>query len=149
MITSCRRFFTAPRRNYGLKYVRVHPSSMGSTEIKSEVTRPLFKVADKFEAIFDLQRRFQTRMETTYDQAFITEMTLAAIVELTELVQETDWKSWKTPIGIQREKAVEEWADALHFFVNIGLALGLDADAAFDAYLAKNKENHARQDRGY
>ena len=118
-------------------------------ETKSETTRRLFRPNDKLEGIFDLQRRFQTRIGTEYDQAFITEMTLAAIVELTELVQETDWKSWKTPIGIQREKAVEEWADALHFFVNIGLALGLDADAAYDAYVAKNKENHRRQDSGY
>ncbi len=101
------------------------------------------------ERIFALQSVLQTRLGTTYDQAFITEMTLAAIVELTELIQETDWKSWKTPIGIQREKAIEEWADALHFFVNVGIALGLNAETAFYAYYSKNIENHKRQDRDY
>lgn len=104
---------------------------------------------DMLERIFDLQERLQERLGTEYDQAFITEMTLAAMVELGEFVQNTDWKSWKDPIGIQRKKAVDEWADVLHFVVNLGLAIGLDAETAFLAYVSKNKENHARQDRGY
>ncbi len=104
---------------------------------------------DKLEMIFDLQDQLQEHLGTTYNQAFITEMTLAAMVELAEFVQTTDWKSWKEPVGVKYEKAVGEWADILHFVVNLGLAIGLDADSAFLAYKMKNKENHARQDRGY
>ena len=39
--------------------------------------------------------------------------------------------------------------DMLHFFLNIALALGIDHDTLVSLYVTKNKENFARQDRGY
>jgi dimeric dUTPase (all-alpha-NTP-PPase superfamily) len=42
-----------------------------------------------------------------------------------------------------------EYADMLHFFVNIGLALGITGDDLEKLYVTKNKENFDRQNRGY
>ncbi len=121
----------------------------GAVRFKESAIWWVPEMRDKLSRIFGLQEDLQERLGTDYDQAFINQMTLAAIVELAEFVQNTDWKGWKTPIGLQREKAIEEWADALHFFVNLALAIGLDADTAFDAYARKNIINHQRQEKGY
>jgi len=36
-----------------------------------------------------------------------------------------------------------------HFLVSLAQTLGMTADDVFDAYVAKNKVNHQRQDSGY
>ena len=41
--------------------------------------------------------------------------TLAAIVELVELLQEIPWKSWAKPKSIDTQKVVHEFADVLAF----------------------------------
>lgn len=106
---------------------------------------------DRLSRIFELQKELQERMgeEPLFDQEFVKTMTLAAIVELAEFVQCTDWKPWKEPTGWKRDAAVEELVDAFHFVVNLALALGLTADELFEAYVKKNDENRRRQDEGY
>jgi NTP pyrophosphatase (non-canonical NTP hydrolase) len=42
-----------------------------------------------------------------------------------------------------------ELADVLHFLVSAMLHAGLDAEDILNEYEKKNKENHARQERGY
>ena len=77
--------------------------------------------------------------------------------ELHELLYEIPhFKPWKDYSGMSLfdsykswYKASKELIDMLHFFLNICLALGLDADNLYDMYMAKNKENHKRQDEGY
>jgi len=56
-------------------------------------------------------------------------------------------KTWKNEE--QREKVMEEYIDALHFFLNIALILNFSPEEIFEKYMEKNKENHNRQDRGY
>lgn len=66
------------------------------------------------------------------------------------------YKKWKDYSGMSEidralawDKVKLELVDALHFFVNLLLAAGFTAEEVLDMYLAKNNENHRRQDAGY
>lgn len=76
--------------------------------------------------------------------------------ELHEMLRELPYfKEWKHYILNssetieQLEKAQVEYIDALHFFINIGLALGLTPERITEIYARKNIGNHVRQDHGY
>lgn len=107
--------------------------------------------------MLDLQRDLQ-RVFNGYeleDQS--TELRIDNIVlnvfaltkELSELTDEIGWKPWATSRHINRERAVEELVDVWHFFMNIMLHLGVDAEELAAKYAAKNKINHRRQTDGY
>lgn len=79
-------------------------------------------------------------------------------LEFAELLERLPFKEWKTydpeaKTGFKdREQMLETWyeyADMLHFFVNIGLALGIDGNVLEKLYVTKNAENFNRQKRGY
>lgn len=79
-------------------------------------------------------------------------------MEMTELLERLPWKDWKTysPEALagftseeQRMETLFEYVDVLHFFMNVGLALGVDGDMLEKLYIIKNKENFDRQARGY
>ena len=63
------------------------------------------------------------------------------------------WKDYSGMTDLDRalawDKVKLELVDALHFFVNLLLAAGFTAEEVLDMYLAKNNENHRRQDAGY
>ena len=70
---------------------------------------------------------------------------LAIISELSEVMDEVNFKWWKNSKPIDEAALAEELADVLHFFISLCLHAGLDADALFDAYREKNRENFNRQ----
>ena len=47
------------------------------------------------------------------------------------------------------QNAKVEVVDLFHFLVSLAQTLGMTADDVFEAYIAKNKVNHQRQDSGY
>lgn len=71
------------------------------------------------------------------------------------------WKKWKAKYDSLRSEEISslshedrlelmfEVIDAAHFFNNVLLALGVDAETYFTLYYIKNAENIARQKRGY
>ena len=71
------------------------------------------------------------------------------------------WKKWKGKYEDLRAENIDslshedrlelmfEVIDAAHFFNNVLLALGVDAETYFTLYYIKNAENIARQKRGY
>lgn len=78
--------------------------------------------------------------------------------EFSELIERLPFKEWKTYTPEQlrgkmdQEMVLEIWyeyADMFHFFMNIGLALGIRGDDLEKLYVTKNKENFDRQNRGY
>lgn len=113
------------------------------------------------EVMFDKQLTLQKRLNNLPDfedrhstTEFIRKNILYTIDELSELCRELKhYKHWKNyddfNEAIRDTKANEEYIDAFHFFMNIGIALGMDAHDIFEVYLSKNKENHVRQDEGY
>lgn len=71
------------------------------------------------------------------------------------------WKNWKAKNLEMRAVKIKdmspedqleikfEMIDAVHFFINQLLALNITGEELFSLYYLKNKENFARQDRGY
>lgn len=110
------------------------------------------------------QREFQTRLDPNFDAmsvkdrvAFIKEHSIHLNQEVNEMLYELPYfKPWKdysalTDADEQRmlQKAKMELIDAWHFFMNMALGLGMSAEEFYVMYLAKNSENHRRQDAGY
>ncbi len=78
--------------------------------------------------------------------------------EFVELIERLPWKEWKTYSAEQlsgwtsKEQELEtkfEYVDMLHFFINLGLLIGISAEEVGQLYYLKNKENFDRQERGY
>lgn len=71
------------------------------------------------------------------------------------------WKYWKkdnvkatdmTVADLSKEDRLElfyEWIDGLHFYMNFAISIGMTAEDIVNLYMAKNAENHDRQNRGY
>lgn len=79
-------------------------------------------------------------------------------LEFSELLERLPFKEWKTYTpeqlhGIMTDKdhleLLYEYSDMFHFFINIGLALGIDGETLEKLYVTKNLENIERQKRGY
>ncbi len=105
---------------------------------------------DRLEHIFEMQHRFDSdltaRRGLDYDLGtWVQKEVLAILSELAELLDEVNFKWWKNPKPIDRERVKEELIDILHFFVSLCLKTGLSAEDVYRAYLAKNAENFRRQ----
>lgn len=79
-------------------------------------------------------------------------------LEMSELLERLPYKEWKTYTDAQKQgfeseehrlETFYEYIDVFHFFINIGLALGIDGDTFKRLYATKNKENFDRQKKGY
>lgn len=112
--------------------------------------------AYKLDDIFNRQEAFLLKLYKTKNldhlknnQQFINDMVLAAIVELTEVLNETAWKPWKQQQESNLNKFSQELADVLHFFINLCIAGGISAEEMYNQFIEKNMINHKRQDEGY
>ena len=76
---------------------------------------------------------------------------LAAVDELTEFLNEVQWKPWAKAQGaiFDRSAAVEELVDVMHFIANLLCTLGVDGDELSARYLEKMGVNARRQEDGY
>ena len=111
--------------------------------------------------MFKMQKAFQDRVDTRYKDpslkersAFLRDHTIFCEQELHEMLYEVPFfKHWKDYSNVDSEaaleKAKEELIDAWHFFMNISIGLGMDADEFYKRYLSKHKINIERQDNGY
>lgn len=119
---------------------------------------------DRLAEMLDTQAKFQYRLDNGFFAmsvkervAFIKEHSLHLNQEINEMLYELPFfKPWKDYSGMSVEeikgalyKAKMECVDAWHFFMNIMLALGFSHEEFYNMYMAKNKENHRRQDAGY
>lgn len=107
---------------------------------------------DKLETIFTMQRALNEDIITRRglhdisDEEWIQKQVLAMLSELSELLEEVNFKWWKNPRPVNRDAVKEELVDVLHFFVSMCLRAGMDAEDLFQRYLAKNEENYKRQE---
>lgn len=78
--------------------------------------------------------------------------------EFTEMLERLPFKEWKNYSAEQKSgftseehrlEVLYEYIDMFHFFMNMGLALGVDGETFKRLYATKNKENIDRQNRGY
>jgi len=88
---------------------------------------------------------------------YLKDQIIQLISELMEILDRLPQKHWKKypewdkgwPSEELRNETLFEYIDALHFFMNIGVVLGFSPEEIRAFYLAKNKENIDRQNRGY
>lgn len=109
--------------------------------------------------LLKIQAKLQERFNIISDndiQAYINMNILSIHTELSELLQETNWKhisilyGWKqAKKNISYKKVIEELADILHFFFNIMLAFNINYDELIKAYKLKNIKNQKRWKNGY
>lgn len=128
------------------------------------------KIGRTLKEIYELQLEWQAHLATknrglNYDEAeFKTRVDDITIqwrnltTEFSELIERLPFKEWKTYSPEQlrgkmdQETVLEIWyeyADMFHFFMNIGLALGIRGDDLEKLYVTKRQENFDRQKRGY
>lgn len=106
---------------------------------------------DKLDNIFKYQDMFDTQLAERRGlggismEEWIQKETLAMISELSELIDEVNFKWWKNEKPVDTDKVKDELVDILHFFVSMCLKTGMSADELHQRYLDKNKENFDRQ----
>ena len=106
---------------------------------------------DKLDEIFRLQNSFDTELsekrglkDITPEQ-WIQKETLAMLSELSELINEVNFKWWKNPKPVDQKAVKGELVDILHFFTSMCLKMGMTSQELYEMYLEKNKENFDRQ----
>ena len=109
----------------------------------------------KLEDIMNKQKQFGSRFckfgELTLEekQKWTKEFILCCMDELSEVLNQVNWKHWREPVPIDEVEVKYELVDLLHFLISMMLIWDMDAHEVYTMYLAKNKENHDRQKRGY
>lgn len=132
--------------------------------------------SDHFDTIFNLQAAFQKRLGTDFNSmtcqeradfcmknshAFHDEVSemMDALGGINDGIGSAVWKWWKwnnqkniSFNDLSDDDLLElkfEVVDMFHFFINFALACGMTGSELFSMYLAKNRENHNRQNKGY
>ncbi|HHW90174.1 MAG TPA: dUTPase [Clostridiales bacterium] len=107
---------------------------------------------DKLDHIFEMQEKLNNFIINNHNlcnkynsEVWIQKNILALISELSEILDEVNFKWWKNPKAIDRQALKEELVDVLHFFVSMCLHAGMTAEELYQIYLDKNKENLNRQ----
>lgn len=133
-----------------------------NTMVEDPLTRTM--VEDPLTRMLEMQAGFQDRVDPRFKSAnleeraaFLRDHFVFCDQELQEMLYEVPFfKHWKdyskmTPmeIHVAYDTAKDELIDAWHFFMNLALGLGMDADEFYKRYLDKHKENIRRQDDGY
>lgn len=102
--------------------------------------KEIFELQDKFDRAVVEHRGLDYSREV-----WIQKEILAIISELSEVLDEVNFKWWKDPQPLDGNRLKEEIVDVLHFFVSMCLKAGIGPEELHQAYLLKNQENFARQ----
>lgn len=106
---------------------------------------------DRLEKIFEMQKMLNDDIRNRRDlddiskEEWIQKQTLAMISELSELLDEVNFKWWKNKKEVDEQLVKEELVDILHFFVSMCLVYDMDGEQLYKMYMDKNKENFDRQ----
>ncbi|MCK4305122.1 MAG: dUTPase [Candidatus Eisenbacteria sp.] len=119
---------------------------------------------DKLDHIFEKQHElnhytFQKNDLVDFDRiphdrelqnTWLRNYALAMTQEVSELVDSTNWKWWRTKVDLFDEQNLKvELVDILHFWVSACQVMGLSAEDIYRMYMQKNAINAKRQDHGY
>ncbi len=111
---------------------------------------------DRLEQIFEMQAALNKRigvdtaaMDEKQRIEWVLNYSRALSQETAELIDSVPWKWWAKYQKFDPQNARVEVVDLFHFLISIAQVLGMSADDVYQAYLAKNKINHQRQDTGY
>jgi dimeric dUTPase (all-alpha-NTP-PPase superfamily) len=115
-----------------------------------------YQFMDKLTQIFEMQEELNARIgvnlkgiDEEEQTKWVLNYTRAMQQEMAELTDSVPWKWWAKYQEFDKQNARVEVIDLFHFLVSLAQTLGMTAEDVFDAYVAKNKVNHQRQDSGY
>lgn len=104
----------------------------------------------------ELQDKIGARLDIlTYEEKekWSKENVLAMQAEIIEFISWMNWKHWKkTKVDYDKERIREirlEIIDIFHFWMNLCIIWGMDAEMIEDYYITKQKINMKRQEDGY
>ncbi len=105
---------------------------------------------DKLDVIFEMQRSLNDFITDSRGLRFsrdewIQKRAIALIEEVTEVLNEVNYKWWKNPKPRNEDNLKEELVDVLHFFVGMCIDAGMTSEELYGIYIKKNKENYDRQ----
>ena len=106
---------------------------------------------DKLDVIFKLQESLDNdiiknrNLENITKEEWIQKEVLAIISELSELLDEVNFKWWKNSKEINYQNVKEELVDIFHFFTSSCLKAGMTSEELYNLYIKKNEENFKRQ----
>ena len=132
----------------------------------------------QWDMIFEMQKELQERLGYDFKSMTLSQIAdfmmfnkhaledeigemLDALGGIHDGIGNAVWKRWKAKRKIaetttidyltQRDRAelMFEIVDMLHFFINFAVSCGFTGSEIANGYLAKNKENHRRQDNNY
>lgn len=135
-------------------------------------------VEDTFGLIYNKQKELQERLGFNFEGWTLKQIADFWMVnkhamsdELNEMfdalggindgIASAAWKYWKkdnakaTDMKVadlteaDRLELFYEWIDGLHFYMNFAISIGMTSKDVVNLYMAKNAENHDRQNRGY
>ncbi len=119
---------------------------------------------DRLETMLQMQKDLQARLGTDFDTLsgeekanFMRNHRGYLADEVAEALYEMPfYKLWKSYDKMSEDEIKDAWqkvkmelVDSFHFFMNLLLCAGFTAEELYEMYMAKNKENHRRQDAGY
>ncbi len=109
------------------------------------------EIMDKLDVIFAMQKSLDddiVRLRGLEDiprDVWLQKEVLAMLSELSEVLDEVNFKWWKNPKPLDDNAIRGELVDILHFFVSMCLKSGMTAEELFERYREKNRENFDRQ----
>lgn len=80
---------------------------------------------------------------------WLKQFSLAAVMELCEMVDSTPWKWWAKYQKFDAQNIKVEIVDIFHFVISLALVMGMSAEDVFEAYRKKNEVNLQRSLSGY
>ena len=106
---------------------------------------------DKLDLVFQMQSKLDAdilerrNLHGISREEWIQKETLAMMDELSELINEVNYKWWKNPKPIDDNLIKGELVDILHFFVSMCLKMDMTGEELYNLYMQKNQENFDRQ----
>lgn len=105
---------------------------------------------DKLTDMFNRQKEFDEYVAQAKELNFtkdewLCKRALALNVELSEFIQEVNYKWWKLPKEENSAAMKEELIDVFHFFLGLCIEVGMTPDEFYEIYINKLTENYNRQ----
>jgi hypothetical protein len=111
---------------------------------------------DMLHRMFELQEQFGSKFipfqnSTVQEkEKWTKELIVCCMDELTEILNCTNHRHWKKPVYPLPELELKyELIDLWHFVMSLMILWGIKPQDLYTMYLAKNRENHNRQAKGY
>lgn len=115
-------------------------------------------MVDKLDELFNRQHhlmalykvRSSLDINTELGQTQVRLITIHLIEELCEILHALKNKPWvKDQHKVDMNEVNDEYADATHFFIELGILLGFDSDTMVENYIVKHQKNLDRVRTGY